>query len=946
TFFLSELNVMLVGSNTSNKYLVGNIILGKDLFDVGDVTPGCQRRQGEVCGRKVTLAKAPGWPPGYELCNTPELFKTEAILSVTPGLHGFILVVDAELPFKKVNKKATKEHLQYFFGDRVWEHTIVVFTHSSHLSYTIEDYIKREGAPLQWLLKTCGNRYHVLCDDGTDNNKKVEEMFEKIDAMVAENSCYEIDIVQMQNAESKRKEVDKKAEELRMQTRQQRQNLRRLVTGNLGLFYYTNVWPTLDLIILMVGWVFSGKSAAGSKILSTKEFQSGERTVKALKQSGDVAGRQVVIVDTPGWWKFFPAKFNPSLLKSEILKGVSLCSPSPNVILLAVTLDTSFTEEQRRVTEDNMKLLGPRVWRHVIVLFTFGDSLGDKTIEQHIESEGRPLRWLIEKCGNRYHVINNMSAADDQVTELLEKMEEMVAGNSYLYLKLNVMLVGSTTSNKYLVGNIILGKDLFDVGDVTPGCQSRQGEVCGRKVTLAKAPGWLPGYELCNTPELFKTEAILSVTPGLHGFILVVNTELPFKKVNKKATKEHLQYFFGDRVWDHTIVVFTHRSHLSYTIEDYIKREGAPLQWLLKACGNRYHVLCDDGTDNNKKVKELFQNIDAMVAENSCYEIDIVLMQNAESKRKEVDKKAEELRMQAQQQRQNLRRLVTGPPLDMRILMVGWVFSGKSAAGNNILSTKEFQFGERTVKTLKQSVGDSLGDKTIEQHIESEGRPLRWLIEKCGNRYHVINNKSAADDQVTELLEKMEEMVAGNSSFYLSTYTDADDPQHWEDRSDTSTENKDENTAKEIIEQLNIEWDLSDEGQESDRSEGEEEETEHPHEDDQFKSCFGLQEETLNRWKRLLESEWSRREYAMLQSYLYSPFWAVMSEPDSDRLQKSREKVSKWLKTQHATSGYATASNTSYTSKEEENGGHGRVRQFPMTQRAGGAPKRRKKELS
>ncbi|KAE8284079.1 hypothetical protein D5F01_LYC17406 [Larimichthys crocea] len=476
--------------------------------------------------------------------------------------------------------------------------------------------------------------------------------------------------------------------------------------------------------------------------------------------------------------------------------------------------------------------------------------------------------------------------------------------------ELNVILVGSNTSKKSLVGNIIFGK-VFDVGDITPCCERRQGEVCGRKVTLAKAPGWLPGYELCNTPELFKTEAILSVTPGLHGFILVVNAKLPFKNVNKKATKEHLQYFFGDRVWDHTIVVFTHRGQLGYTIEDYIKREGAPLQSLLEACGNRYHVLCDDGTDNNKKVEELFKKIDAMVAENRCYEIDIVKMQNAESKRKEVDKKAEELRMQTQQQRQNLRRLLTGPTLDLRVLMLGWVFSGKSAAGNSLLHTKEFQSGERTVKALKQSG-------------EVAGR------------------------QVTELLEKMEEMVAGNSSFYLSAHTDTDDPQHWEDRSDTSTENKDKNTAKEITEQLTIEWDrrnwekqhireesmtappgMSAEGQESDRSEGEEEEMEHPHEDDHFKS-FGLEEESeddagpepLNRWKRLLEREWSRREYAMQRRHLYSPFWPAISEPDSDLLQKSREKVSKWLKTQHATSGYATASNTSGISKEEEEGGH------------------------
>lgn len=148
-------------------------------------------------------------------------------------------------------------------------------------------------------------------------------------------------------------------------------------------------------------------------------------------------GRQVVIVDTPGWWKYFPVTFTPSSVNSEISKGVSLCSPSPNVILLVVPTDTSFTEEQRRVTEGNMRLLGHRVWRHVIVVFTFGDTLGDKTIEQHIESEGKPLRWLIEKCGKRYHVFNNQSTARGQVTELLEKMEEMIAGNSSFYYSAN-----------------------------------------------------------------------------------------------------------------------------------------------------------------------------------------------------------------------------------------------------------------------------------------------------------------------------------------------------------------------------------------------------------------------------------------------------------------------------------------------------------------------------
>lgn len=56
---------------------------------------------------------------------------------------------------------------------------------------------------------------------------------------------------------------------------------------------------------------------------------------------------------------------------------------------------------------------------------------------------------------------------------------------------------------------------------------------------------------------------------------------------------------------------------------------------------------------------------------------------------------------------------------------------------------------------------------TIEQHIESEGKDLQVLAEKCGNRYQVFDNEKRENcAQVTELLQKIDEMVSRNFTLF------------------------------------------------------------------------------------------------------------------------------------------------------------------------------------
>lgn len=188
-----------------------------------------------------------------------------------------------------------------------------------------------------------------------------------------------------------------------------------------------------EVRILLLGHRHSGKSSVGNIILGREDFDL-KRTSKCVIKEGEVAGRLVTVVEAPGWWNNYRLNDTPKLTKKELLRSASLCPPGPHVLLLVMRADGSFTEENRRAVEEHLELFGGKVWDHTMVLFTFGDWLGETSIEQHIESEGEPLRSLVKKCRNRYQVLDNSNRDDGiQVSELLQKIDGIMAGNSGHY---------------------------------------------------------------------------------------------------------------------------------------------------------------------------------------------------------------------------------------------------------------------------------------------------------------------------------------------------------------------------------------------------------------------------------------------------------------------------------------------------------------------------------
>ncbi|XP_030254744.1 GTPase IMAP family member 4 isoform X1 [Sparus aurata] len=200
---LPEVRLVVLGWRWPGKSLTGNTILGREEFRLERAAEFCVKRQTEVQERQVTVVDTPGW---FSAQDTPEEYKQELVRGASlcpPGPHAFLLVIPVGM-FTEVDRARIEEHVS-LFGERVWKHTIVVFSWAEVLrNISIERYIRREGKELQWVLEKCKRRYFVINNCIFGEHPQVARLLERVDKLVADEGGF----YKPEEVEKEKKPVD------------------------------------------------------------------------------------------------------------------------------------------------------------------------------------------------------------------------------------------------------------------------------------------------------------------------------------------------------------------------------------------------------------------------------------------------------------------------------------------------------------------------------------------------------------------------------------------------------------------------------------------------------------------------------------------------------------------------------------------------------------------